>query len=286
MENREAKRLRARRQTIKGVKRTLLYLAIIMVCLISIFPYLWMVLVSFKEKVLVYQPEVWFFRPVVENYISVFQNRGLGSYLINSGIVAACNCAVSLVLGSLTAYSLARHRFKNKERVSFFFTFIRILPAVASVIPIYIIAAVLKVLDTHALLIIVYMLFNVPFTVLMMRGFFEEIPYEIEEAALVDGCTTLQALRLVIVPIAMPGLCATAIFCIINAWNEFTYAMMLTTYKASTTPTIVQMFKTVTGIVWGEMSAVGTVSTLPVIVFAMLVQKQMVRGLSFGAVKG
>lgn len=206
--------------------------------------------------------------------------------MINSIIIATLNCIVSIVLGSLTAYSLARHRFRNKEKTAFFFTFIRILPSVASVIPIYIIAAMLKMLDTHALLITVYLLFNIPFTVLMMRGFFEEIPWEIEEAALVDGCTTTQTLLKVVLPLAMPGLAATAIFCVINAWNEFTYAMLLTTYNSSTVPTIVQMFKTVTGVVWGEMSAVGVISTMPVLIFAMLVQKQMVRGLSFGAVKG
>jgi len=280
------RRTSVRRTVRRGVNRVLLYLAIIAICLISVFPYLWMVLVSLKEKVLVYQPDIWFFKPILENYVSVFQTRDLGSYMVNSAIVAVGNCTIALLAGSFTAYSMARHRFKSKEKLYFFFTFVRILPAVASVIPIYVLAALLGVLDTHWLLIIVYLLFNIPFTVLMMRGFFEEIPVEIEEAARVDGCTTVQALRRVVIPMAMPGLVATAIFCIINAWNEFTYAMMLTTYRASTTPTIVQMFKTVTGIVWGEMSAVGTVSTLPVILFAMLVQKQMVRGLSFGAVKG
>jgi multiple sugar transport system permease protein len=270
----------------KRAGRVLLYLAIFVICLVSIFPYLWMVLVSLKEKVLVYQPGVLIFRPVFENYRSVFENRDLGSYIINSAIIASLNCLISLFLGSLAAYSLARHRFRAKEKVAFFLTFIRILPAVASVIPIYVIAALLRILDTHALIITVYLLFNVPFTVLMMRGFFEEIPWEIEEAALVDGCTTFQNIVKVVIPLAMPGMVATAIFCVINAWNEFTYAMLLTTYNSSTIPTIVQMFKTVSGIIWGEMSAVGTVATVPVLIFAMLVQKQMVRGLSFGAVKG
>jgi len=269
----------------KKLGRVILCLAVIFICLVSVFPYLWMILVSLKERVLVYQPEVWFFKPVFDNYINVFKNRDLGSYIINSAIIAALNCVISLVLGSMTAYSLARHRFRGKEKAAFFFTFIRILPSVASVIPIYVLAALMKVLDTHALLITVYLLFNIPFTVLMMRGFFEEISLEIEEAALVDGCNTLQTLTKVVIPLAMPGMVATAIFCVINAWNEFTYAMLLTTFRTSTVPTIVQMFKTVTGIVWGEMSAVGTISTLPVLIFAMLVQKQMVRGLSFGAVK-
>lgn len=146
-------------------------------------------------------------------------------------------------------------------------------------IPAFVIAGTLGVL------IVVYLLFNVPFTVLMMRGFFEEISWDIEEAAMIDGCSMPQVLCRIVIPLAMPGIVATAIFCIINAWNEFLYAMLLTTFKASTVPTIVQMFKTVTGVIWGEMSAVGTVSTLPVLVFAILVQKHMVRGLSFGAVK-
>lgn len=273
------------RKTKKRIGKVALYIGIVFMCLVSIFPYLWMVLVSVKDKVLVYQPEVWFFKPNFENYKTIFQKHDLGTYMINSAIVAVCNCLISLVLGCLTAYSLARHRFRHKEKFSFFLTFIRILPSVASVIPAFVIAAALGVLDTHGVLIVVYLLFNVPFTVLMMRGFFEEISREIEEAAMIDGCSTPQLLWRIVIPLAMPGIVATAIFCIINAWNEFLYAMLLTTFRASTVPTIVQMFKTVTGVIWGEMSAVGTVSTLPVLVFAILVQKHMVRGLSFGAVK-
>lgn len=274
------------RKTKRKISRVLLYLAIIFICFIAVFPYLWMVLVSLKDRVLVYQPGVIFFTPTFENYVQIFTTRDLGTYLINSAIVASLNCAISLMLGSFTAYALARYNFRGREKYAMFLTFIRILPAVASVIPIYVIAAALRVLDTHAVLITVYLLFNIPFTVLMMRGFFEEIPVEIEDAARVDGCTRLQVLWRVVVPLARPGLVATAIFCIINAWNEFLYAMLLTTFKASTMPTIVQMFKMVSGVNWGEMSAVGTVATLPVIIFAMIVQKQMVRGLSFGAVKG
>lgn len=275
-----------RRKTKRRISRILLYLAVIVICFTAVFPYLWMVLVSLKDRVLVYQPGVIFFKPTFENYVEIFTTRDLGSYLVSSAIVASVNCAVSLLLGSFTAYALARYQFRGRERYAMFLTFIRILPAVASVIPIYVIAAALRVLDTHAILITVYLLFNIPFTVLMMRGFFEEIPVEIEDAARVDGCTRTQVLWRVVVPLARPGLVATAIFCIINAWNEFLYAMLLTTFRASTMPTIVQMFKMVSGVNWGEMSAVGTVATLPVIIFAMIVQKQMVRGLSFGAVKG
>lgn len=269
----------------KRLYRIFLYIAIVIICLISVFPYLWMILVSLKEKVLVYQPEVWFFRPSFDNYMKIFKSYDLGTYMINSAIVAACNCLISLFFGSLTAYGLSRFRFRSNQLISFLLLFIRILPAVASVIPAFVIASMLRVIDTHAVLIVVYLLFNIPFTVLMMRGFFDEISIEIEEAGKIDGCSSIQVLRKIVIPLSIPGIVATAIFCIINAWNEFLYAMLLTTFRSSTTPTIVQMFKTVTGIIWGEMSAVGAVATLPVVVFAMLVQKQMVRGLSFGALK-
>ena len=274
-----------KRKTRIRIEKNFIYLGIVIICLVSVFPYFWMILVSLKQANQVYQPNVWFFKPVFSNYLAVFKTNDLHSYLINSAIIAACNCIISLVFGSMTAYALARFRFRGREKFAYFLLFIRILPAVASIIPAFIIASFLRVRDTHGLLIVVYMLFNVPFTVLMMRGFFEEISRDIEEAAMIDGCTVLQTLRKVVIPLAMPGLVATAIFCVINAWNEFVYAMILTIYRASTVPTFIQMFKTVSGIVWGEMSAVGTISTLPILIFAIIVQKHMVRGLSFGAVK-
>ena len=267
------------------IETNFIYLAILIICVVSVFPYFWMILISLKQAHQVYQPHVWFFRPDFSNFLIVFRTHDLSSYLVNSAIVAATNCFFSLVLGSTTAYALSRFRFKGRERFAYFLLFIRILPAAASMIPAFVIAGLLRVRDTHGVLIVVYMLFNVPFTVLMMRGFFDEIPREVEEAAMIDGCTVIQTLRKIVIPLAMPGLVATAIFCIINAWNEFVYAMVLTIFRASTVPTFVQMFKTVSGIVWGEMTAVGTISTLPILIFAIIVQKHMVRGLSFGAVK-
>lgn len=268
----------------KCVEKNFIYLGIIIICIVSIFPYFWMILVSLKQTNQVYQPNVWLFKPVFSNFISVFRSNDLKSYFVSSAVVAVSNCIISLVLGSMSAYALSRFKFRGREKFAYFLLFIRILPAAASVIPAFVIAAVLQVIDTHGLLIVVYMLFNVPFTVLMMRGFFEEISREIEEAAMIDGCSVLQIIRKIVIPLAMPGLAATAIFCVINAWNEFVYAMVLTIFRASTVPTFIQMFKTVSGIVWGEMSAVGTISTLPVLIFAVIVQKHMVRGLSFGAV--
>ena len=162
----------------------------------------------------------------------------------------------------------------------------RMLPAMAIVIPYFLMAMVAGLLDTKIILIICYMLFNIPFAILMMRGFFEDIPIEIEEAGRIDGCSRFQVFKEIILPLSMPGLTATAIFCLINSWNEFVFANFLTSVNAKTVPTSVMLFLSVSGTKWGEMAATGVLSSLPVILFGILVQKYMIRGLTFGAVKG
>ena len=279
-------RARRKRMAVRGTKRTLTYLGIIIMCLWAVFPLLWMIIISLKERIYTYDPSVWIFKPVIENYISVFVDKDLGKYLLNSAIVAVGSTIVSLIFGTLAAYGFSRFKIKHAQGMMFFLLAIRMIPSVAIVIPIFVIARFGKLLDTRLLLIVVYMLFNVPFTVWMMKGFFDDIPKELEEAGEVDGCTRAQSLVKIILPVVQPGLIATSIFCIISSWNEFVYALFLTSMDSVTTPTIVQRFLSVQGVIWGEMSAVGTVAVMPVLIFAMIVQKDMVRGLSFGAVKG
>lgn len=261
-------------------------LGIIIICAVCVLPFLWMVSISLKTRAQSYDPSLWFFSPTFENYIMIFQNRGIAKFLLNSSIIAVGTTVLSLALGSLTAYGLARYDFKKKEDLAFWILSLRMLPPMAAVLPFFVMASLLKVFDTHIVLIISYMLFNIPFTIWMMRSFFEEIPKELEESAQVDGCTVLQRICRIVLPLAMPGMIATAIFCIIQSWNEFAFALFLTAKNANTLPTTVQNFLSVSGVMWGEMSAVGVVSTAPMVLFAILVQKHMIRGLTFGAVKG
>lgn len=260
--------------------------AMAVVCILCTFPFFWMLSISLKEQSQAYDPSVWLFSPIWDNYKNVFVNRNLMKYLFNSLVTAVVTTVISMVLGCLAAYGFARFRFDKQENLAFWVLSLRMLPPMATVLPFFVMASLCHVLDTRLVLIIVYMLFNIPFTIWMMRGFFEDIPCEIEEAARVDGCSLLQALQKVVLPMALPGMVATAIFCIINSWNEFVFALFLTSSRANTLPTTVQMFLSVSGVVWGEMSAVGVISTLPMILFAILVQKYMIRGLTFGAVKG
>ena len=277
---------RRNRKIKRGIGRFLIYLGVIIMCAWAVFPVFWMVSISLRQPIYTFNPAVWFFRPTLVNYIAVFVEQGFLRFLINSVIVAVFSTLLAMVIGTLAAYGFSRYRFKYNSVFLFILLFIRTLPAIAIVIPIFLIARFLGVLDTRVLLVFVYLIFNVPFTVWMMKGFFDEIPKEIEEAGMVDGCTSLQSLRLVILPIVQPGLVATAIFCIISSWNEFIFSMILTSMRSMTAPTIVGRFLSVTGVAWGEMSAVGTMAIIPVLVFAMIVQKNMIRGLSFGAVKG
>lgn len=271
-----------KKMTARVAKGGLLFLS----CLFFIAPYLWMVLISLKPRVDIFEPGKWLFLPTLENYRAIIKDAGIGDYFLNSVIIAAVSTLFSLIVGSFAAYGFARFNWKSRENTAFMVLSQRMLPAMAVVIPYFLMAMAAGLLDTRVILIICYLLFNIPFTILMMRGFFEDIPIEIEEAGKIDGCGGLQVLKELILPLSLPGLTATAIFCLINSWNEFIFANFLTSIHAKTVPTSVMLFLSVSGTKWGEMAATGVLSSLPVILFGIIVQKYMIRGLTFGAVKG
>jgi multiple sugar transport system permease protein len=176
--------------------------------------------------------------------------------------------------------------WKKREDRAFWVLSQKFLPAMAVVIPYFLMASMTGLLDTQIILIICYTTFNIPFTIWMMRGFIEDLPMELEEAGFVDGRNRLQVLARIVFPLVLPGMTATAIFCVINSWNEFVFANFLTSIHAKTVPTSVMMYLSVSGVKWGEMAATGVLAVLPVLIFAICVQKYMIRGLTFGAVKG
>ncbi len=249
-------------------------------------PYLWMILISLKPKVDIFEPGKFIFKPTLENYASIIYQAHILAYFKNSIIIAVCSTVISLIIGSFAAYGFARFNWKKREKTAFLVLSQRMLPSMAIVIPYFLMAMAAGLLDTKLILVICYMLFNIPFTILMMRGFFEDIPIEIEEAGLIDGCSRFQVLKELILPLSLPGLTATAIFCLINSWNEFVFANFLTSINAKTVPTSVMLFLSVSGTKWGEMAATGVLASLPAIIFGITVQKYMIRGLTFGAVKG
>ena len=268
------------------LKTILKMVFLVLVCCFVILPFLWMIMVSFRNRVDIFNPGNWFITPTIKNYVTIIENNNILKYFVNSIIIAVVTTIVSLVLGSLAAYGFARYDWAKREDRAFWVLSQRFLPPMAVVIPYFLMGALAGILDTRLLLVFCYTTFNIPFTIWMMRGFIEELPFEVEEAAYIDGCTKMQTIRKIILPLVAPGLIATAIFCVIYSWNEFVFANFLTSIYAKTVPTSVMMYLSVSGVKWGEMAATGVMSVLPVLIFAVIVQKNMIRGLTFGSVKG
>ncbi|MFO1055390.1 MAG: carbohydrate ABC transporter permease [Dongiaceae bacterium] len=272
------------------MNRPLLRAAVIAVLLgIVLLPIYWMVAASLKSNPEITQDATLYpHAPTLDNYRHLFSEKQFGDYLLNSVAVTAASVALALVTGSLAAYAIARFhlRFRLERFVGLSLLTLRIVPPVVILIPVYLLMLSLGLLDTWLGLIIVYTAVNITFCVWMMESFFREIPVDLEEAAMVDGDSRFAAFRKVTLPLAAPGLAATAIFAVIVTFNEFLFALVLTaTPRAMTMPrgtaTLIGRIDTD----WASMSAAGVVGALPIVVFALLVQRHLVRGLTLGAVK-
>lgn len=264
-------------------------LAIVVLLLAFLFPIWATIVTSLKQPEDIFSgftvlPQA----PTLENYQRLFEQYHMGSFLVNSLIVVSIATAVSLVLGTLAAYSLARFRLWRglNDQTLVASLLVRMLPAIMLVIPLFILLGELELLNTRLGLIIVYSGLNTSFVIWMMQSFFEEIPRDIEEAAMVDGSSRLAALWRVVMPLAAPGIAATAIFSVIATYNDFLMALTLTsTPAAQTVPVGVSTLIGKNQIQWGPMAAAGIVGAIPIILFALAVQRHFVRGLTLGAVK-
>jgi multiple sugar transport system permease protein len=259
--------------------------------LATLAPVYWLITISFKHEVDQFAvPPKWFrFSPTLEHYRDAFVARSFGQYLLNSLLVAVASTVCALVIGTLAAYALARFRLPAQldRKLALWILSTRMFPAIVTAVPLFLVMRDLRLVNTRLSLVIVYTTFNLPFVVWMMRGFFAEIPRDLEEAAMVDGDSRLGALRRVVLPLVTPGLAATAVFCLIVSWNEFLFALVLTqTDEAMTLPVGIAGRVTQYGIKWGAMSAAAVVAMIPILAFALAIQKYLVRGLSLGAVKG
>lgn len=271
----------------RRLARLLTYLAVVVVLIWVLFPIVWVIMGSFKiPEQAAAVPPVWIFQPSLENYISAFLRRDFGRLFINSLIVTLTSTAVVLVLGSMAGYALARYRIIGKQNILIWIMSTRMFPPIAAIIPIFLLFNNLGLIDNRLGLVLVYIAFNLPFAIWIMRGFFAEIPSELEDAGLVDGCTPWQAFIKIVLPLALPGLAATAVFCMVFSWNEFLFAFIISRAHSQTLPIGIMGFITQRGVLWGEMSAASTVIMMPMILFTFLVQRYLIRGLTFGAVKG
>jgi multiple sugar transport system permease protein len=274
------------------ISRNWMKYALVFVALIAaLAPVYWMLTISLKSEAEQFAvPPRWFsFAPTFIHYREAFVERSFGQYLLTSAVVAVISTLCAMLIGTLAAYALARFPFPHRldTRLSLWILSTRMFPPIVTAVPLFLMMRDVRLLNTKAALVIVYTAFNLPFVVWMMCGFFREIPREIEEAAMVDGDSRLGALWRVLLPLVAPGLAATAVFCLIISWNEFLFALVLTqTDAAMTLPVGIAGRVTQYEIKWGVMSAAGVVAMIPILVFAMAVQRYLVRGLSLGAVKG
>ena len=260
---------------------------LLVVLIVALTPYLWVVLTSFKTRIdALSDTPVWLFQPTLAHYPEVFINKEYLPLLWNSAAVALTTTVLSLIIGVPAAYVFARHDFKGKEDLFFFFLTTRMAPPISIVVPLFMLFTYVGLTDTRTALVLAHSTFNLSLVVWMMRGFFADIPREIDEAAMMDGHTRAGMFLRVLIPLAAPGMAATAVLCFILSWNEFLYALILVAFESRTLIVGIPGLATPHGTLWGQMAAVSVVATVPIIIFATLVQRHLVRGLTFGAVKG
>jgi multiple sugar transport system permease protein len=265
------------------------WVGIALAVLISLFPFVWMLSVSLKRQVDIFAgPTLIPRHPTLGNYSSLFSQYHMGSYLLNSVIVVGVSVLASLVVGTPAAYALARFKLPwgLNDHALFAALVVRMVPPILLVVPFYIIMARLGLLDSRLGLIMIYTGINTSFVIWMMQSFLAEIPTDIEDAALVDGDSRMSALRRIILPVASSGLATTAIFAVIATYNDFLIALTMTsTPKAQTVPVGISTLIGKIQVEWGPMAAGGIVGALPILIFAFIVQRHFVRGMTLGAVK-
>lgn len=272
------------KKVVAAVPASVVVLAILAWTLI---PLVWMLSASLKPGLLLYaKPPRWVFEPVFDSYRRVLFNIPFGRFFLNSLVIAVGTTLGGMVLGCLAGYGFSRYGFRGADAVRFLILATRMVPRIALVVPYFLIMLRLGMLDTYAGLILAYVSFALPFTIWLMIGFFDEVPRELEEAALVDGCRPIGAFVRVVLPLAAPGLVVTSIFTFLLSWNEFLFALILSGIRSKTLPVVIAGFNTDVGPLYNDMSAGAVMVMIPTVILTLILQRYVVRGLTLGAVKG
>jgi multiple sugar transport system permease protein len=263
-----------------------LYALVGLFLLWTLFPVYWIFLTSFKTTQQVNtMPPLFFFKPTLENYAQLFGGDALFAFR-NSLIVSSATVLIGLVVGFPAAYTLARVRFRARDQVNFYVLSMRMAPAFAFLVPYYLTFRFFHLLDSYPALIMINLTFTIPFAIWMLESVIQEMPIELEEAALVDGCTQTGVMWRIVAPLMAPSIAATAVLSFVFCWNEFFFAYVLSGTSTRTVPVMLTSLIGLMGVDWVKMSAASMVSIIPTIVLALLAQRFLVRGLTMGAVKG
>jgi multiple sugar transport system permease protein len=295
----------ARRKKRKGLKiagTVVIFIVIALVFVAYVFPIFWMGVTSLKTKVQIFDPiPKVFFKPTLNNYrvfIGTAESGEVGagragaatSFIAAMGrsiLITGCVTLLSLILGTMAGYILSRYDMKAKEDLMFVILSTRMLPPIVVLVPISLLFTNMGLKDTFIGFLLLYTMFNMAFSVWIMKSFFDDVPFSFEEAAMCDGYTRFRAFLKVVLPMVRPGIAATAIFCAILVWNEFLFAIVIGTRKwVFMPPTIFTMSYGTEGVIWGVLASSSLIYIIPVIVFVYLVRKNLLRGITFGVIRG
>ena len=270
------------------LEKLLLVVSIVFLTSFSLIPVLWGLSTSLKTESAIYAiPPRWIPNPLTfSHYASILANGAMLQYFLNTSIISFLTMCGSLLIGILGAYGFSRFRFPGRNTLLWSILFTRLLPRVTIIIPLYIVLRNMHLLNTYAGLVLVYLLIVMPMAVWLLKGFFDNLPYEIEEAAVLDGCSSFGVLTRIVIPISMPAIATVAMYSFILAWNEFLFALIMTNGKAIRPISVgLAFFIDEAGVHWGPLMAASMLMSVPAVVVFMALQTQLVHGLSEGAVK-
>lgn len=263
------------------------YLMLALLATACLLPLVIMTMTSLKTEAQIFDTQwSWLFAPTLDNYRAVVEENHIERYMLNSLKVSLAATLITLMLGTMCAYAMARFRFLGREPLSYSTLVLRTLPPAVLAVPVFVIWSAWGIGDTLSGVVLVYVALNLPFTIWLLYGFIDQLPIELEEAAAIDGCGPFRVFYKIVLPLLKPGLAAAAIFTFRLAWNEFILGFILTNRITRTLPASISNYITDTGVEWGKIMAAGVLIALPPLIFTFVAAKQIITGLTAGAVKG
>ena len=263
-------------------RKYLIFILVVIILIIFIFPIYWLILTSIqpRSELMNYTPNFFTKNPTFE-YWEFIINTKLPEFF-NSFVIAFFATIIAIILGVTSGYAFARYNIGG-DKLPLWILSLKFFPPVVAIVPYFIMMKTLRLTDTRIAVIIPHLIITVPFAVWMIRGFIQEVPRELEEAATIDGCSQIGVIRNITLPLIAPGLVVTALFCFIWSWNDFMFALVLTRNKALTMPVAIAGMREAHGLMWGEVSAAASIGVIPIIILAIILQRYLIRGLSLGS---
>lgn len=272
------------RKQMKAISSVLFYIALVLVLIIMLFPFVWMLLASFKTQVQIMSTnQLFIFKPITDNYKTVFSQYEFIEPIMNSFIIGLSSTLLALLLGLPAAYSISRYK---QNLLGVVILMVRFIPGITFLIPWFLIFSNLGLVDTHLALSLSHLLINLPFVIWIMIPYFDSLPRELEEAAIVDGSSILGLFIRIIIPLSVPGIITASLLSFIFSWNNLVFSMALAGGNTTTLPLAIFNFISYALIDWGALMAAAVIITVPILIISLITQRFIIQGLTAGAVKG